>query len=122
MPSFVVAFNISKEKTTKGVMSTLAKIYEKPSVFNKVFLMKRLSNMNMSKGGFVVDHLNEFNTSTNQLSSVKLNFDDEVRDLIILCSFPESWNNLATAVSNFVPSSNNLMFDDVVGVILSEEM
>ena len=30
-------FNISKEKTTKGAMSTLAKIYEKPSASNKVF-------------------------------------------------------------------------------------
>ena len=35
-----VAFNILKETTTKGLMQTLAKLYEKPSVSNKVFLMK----------------------------------------------------------------------------------
>ena len=35
-----VAFNISKEKTTKGVMSALEKLYEKPSASNKVILMK----------------------------------------------------------------------------------
>ena len=51
-----------------------------------------------------------------------MNFDDEVRDLLILCSLPESWNSLVMALSNFVPSSNTLKFDDVVGVILSEEM
>ena len=34
-------FNISKEKTIEGVMSTLDNIYEKPSSSNKVFLMKR---------------------------------------------------------------------------------
>jgi hypothetical protein len=84
-----VAFNISKEKTTKGLMDTLVKLYEKPSASNKVFLMKRLFNMKMSKGGSVADHLNEFNTVTNQLSSVKVDFDDEVRDLLILCSLPE---------------------------------
>jgi hypothetical protein len=89
-----VAFNISKEKTTKGLMDVLAKLYEKPSVSNKVFLMKRLFNMKMSEGGSVADHLNEFNTVTNQLSSVKVDFDDEVRALLILCSLPERWNGL----------------------------
>jgi hypothetical protein len=48
--------------------------------------------------------------------------DDEVRALLILCSLPESWNGLVMAVSNSVSGSNTLKFDDVVGVILSEEM
>ena len=39
------AFNISKETTTKGLMTTLDKIYEKPSASNKAFLMNRLFNM-----------------------------------------------------------------------------
>ena len=88
----LVAFNILKEKTTEGVMSTLSKLYEKPSSYKKVFSMNRLFNMKMLKGSFVADHLNEFNTLTSQLSPVKLNFDDDVRDLLILCSLPESWN------------------------------
>ena len=37
-------------------------------------------------------------------------------------SFPESWNGLVMEVSNCLFSSNTLKFDDVVGVILSEEM
>ena len=69
-------------------MSTLAKLYEKLSNSNKVFLMMRLFNMKMSEGGSIVDHLNEFNTLTSQLSSVKVNFDDEVMALLILCSLP----------------------------------
>jgi hypothetical protein len=117
-----VAFNISKEKTTKELMDALAKLYEKPSASNKVFLMKRLFNMKMSEGGSVADHLNEFNMVTNQLSSIKVEFDDEVRALLILCSLPESWNGLVMVVSNSVSGSNTLKFDDVVGVILSEEM
>jgi hypothetical protein len=117
-----VAFNISKEKSTKGLMDTLDKLYEKTSVSNKVFLMKRLFNMNMSEGGSVVDHLNDFNTVTNQLCFVKVDFDDEIRVLLILCSLPESWNDLVMDVSNYVFGSNTLKFDDVVGVILSEEM
>jgi hypothetical protein len=117
-----VAFNISKEKTMKGLMDALAKLYGKPSASNKVFLMKRLFNMKMSEGGFVADHLNEFNTVTNQISSIKVDFDDEVRALLIFCSLPESWNGLVMVVSNSVSGSNTSKFDDVVGVILSEEM
>jgi hypothetical protein len=79
-----VDFNISKEKTMKDLMDALDKLYEKPLVSNKVFLMKRLFNMNMSEGGSIADHLNEFNTVTNELSFVKVDFDDEVRALLIL--------------------------------------
>jgi hypothetical protein len=87
-------------------MDALAKLYEKPSTSNKVFLMKRLFNMKMSEGVFVVDHLHEFNIVTNQLSSIKVDFDDEVRALLILCSLLESWNGLVMALSNSVSGSN----------------
>ena len=71
-----VAFNILEETTTEGLIKALLKLYEKPSASNKVFLMKRLFNMNMSKGGSVADHLNDFNTVISQLCSVGVNFDD----------------------------------------------
>jgi hypothetical protein len=84
--------------------------------------MKRLVNMKMSKGGPISYHLNEFNTVTNQLSSVKVDFDDEFRALLILFSLPETWNSLVMDMINFFSGSNTLKFDYVVGVILSEEM
>jgi hypothetical protein len=65
VPGSVVAFNISKENTMEDLMKALAKLYEKPSTSNKVFLMKHLFNMKMSEGGSIVDHLNEFNMVTN---------------------------------------------------------
>jgi len=52
-----VVFNISKETTIEGLMSAMAKLYEKPSASNTVFLMKRLFNMKMLEGGSFVDHL-----------------------------------------------------------------
>ena len=85
-----MALNISKEKTMEEVMSVLVKLYEKPLSSNKVFLMKYLFNMKMSKGGSIDDHLNEFNTVTNQLSYVGVNFDYYVMDIIILCSLQKS--------------------------------
>ena len=58
------AFNILNETTTEGFIKALEKLYEKPSASNMVFLMKRLFNMKMLEGGFVADHLNDFNTVT----------------------------------------------------------
>ena len=102
-------------------MQTLEKLNEKPSTLYKVFLMKRLFNMRMVEGGFVGDHLNECNTTTSQLSFVNVNFDEEIRALLILCSLPKSWNSLVIAMSNSIFGSNTLKFDDVINVILSEE-
>ena len=85
-----VKFNITKEKMTKELMKTLAMLYENPFALDKVFLMKCLFNMKMAEGGSVIDHLNEFNIVTSQLSSMGVNFDEEIRALLILCSLPES--------------------------------
>jgi hypothetical protein len=78
--------------------------------------------MKMSEGGSVADHLNEFNMVTKQLSSVKVEFYEEVRALLFPCSLIERWNGLVMDVSNSVSGSNTLKFDDVVVVILSDEM
>ena len=67
-------------------METLAKLYENPFASNKVFLMKCLFNMKIAEGGYVADHLNVFYILTSQLSSVGINFDEEIRALLILCS------------------------------------
>ena len=63
-------------KTIEELMETLEKLYEKPISSNKVFLMKCLFNMKMIEGGFVVDHLNEFNIAASHLSSMNDNFDE----------------------------------------------
>ena len=85
-----VAHNIVKEKTTVDLMKALSGIYEKPFANNKVHLIKKLFNLKMAKNASVAQHLNEFNTITNQLSSVEIDFDDEIRALIVLTSLPNS--------------------------------
>ena len=57
MPGFVGGFQYLKRNTTETVMSALVKLYEKTLASNKVFLMKHLFNMKMSKGEFVASHL-----------------------------------------------------------------
>ena len=73
--------------------------------------MKKLFNLKKAEGTPVVQHLNEFNTITNQLSMVEIEFDDEVRVLILLASLPNSWEAMRMAVSNSAKKSklSNMM-------------
>ena len=105
---------------TKGLMAALSKMYEKPSASNKVFLMKKF-NLKMADSRSVAEHFNGFNTLKSQLKSVRINFDDEIRGLVLLFSLPETWDGLMMTVSNSC-RTGTLKFDDVVGIFLSEEV
>lgn len=47
--------------------------------------MKKLFNMQMVERGSITEHLDEFNIITNQLQSVKIKFEYDVRYLLLLC-------------------------------------
>ena len=116
-----VAFNIAKEKTTADLMKALSNMYEKPSASNKVYLMKRLFNLRMTEGASAAQHINELNIVLTQLSSVEIEFDDQVRALALLSSLPESWKTTVTAVSSST-GDTKLKFNDVRDLILNEEI
>ena len=95
-----VAYNVVKGKTTADLIKTLFGMYEKPSANNNMHLMKKLFNLKMAKNALVAQYLNEFNTITNQLSSVEIDFNDEIHALIVLASLPNSWEAMRMAASN----------------------
>ena len=55
--------------------------------------MKKLYNLKMKEGASLAKNLNEFNIITSQLASVKIVLDDE----ILMCSMPDSGENLIVA-------------------------
>ena len=59
--------------------------------------MRRLFNLQMSEGRSFVDHINEFNMIISQLRSVKINFEDEIKALILMSSLLESWDTVVAA-------------------------
>ena len=110
-----------KEKTTVDLMKALSSMYEKPPTNNKVYLMNKLFNLKKARDTPVAQHLNDFNTITNQLSIVGIEFDDEVRALILLAFLPNSWEAMRMTVSNSARKSK-LKYDDIRDLILSEEV
>eukprot|EP00253_Pinus_taeda_P030769 PITA_30769 len=67
-----VAFNISKETTTEGLIKALEKLYEKTSISNKVFLMKCTLNFDDVVGAILSEEMrwkSSGETSGNSLSA-----------------------------------------------------
>ena len=108
-----------KENTTSGLLKALSNMYEKPSAMNKVYLMRRLFNLQMSENGSISDHINEFNMIVSQLHSVDINFEDEIKALILMSSLPESWDTVVTGISSS-HGSEKLKFDEIRDVIFSK--
>ncbi|KAG9450355.1 hypothetical protein H6P81_010320 [Aristolochia fimbriata] len=115
-----VAFNVSKEKTVKDLLTALAGVYEKSSASNRLFLLRKLVYLRMSEGTPIADHLNDFNKLWSQIEAVDLKFDDDVNALMFMCSFPESWDTVITSISN--ATKEKLKFDEVLSAILNQEM
>lgn len=85
----------------------------------KLFLQKELYNLRMKDGDLVIEHLNDFNIMVKQLLSIEIKFLYEYKFIGLLCSLPDSWDNL------FVPIGRNtttLKFDEIVASLLLEEM
>jgi ABC-type uncharacterized transport system YnjBCD substrate-binding protein len=70
-----------------------------------MFLIKQLMNMLHREGAPVADHVNAFQGIINQLSSMGITFEDEVRSLLLLGSLPDSWETLKVTLCNSAPKS-----------------
>ena len=55
------------------------------------------------------------------MSFVEIDFDDEIRALIVLASFPKSWETMRMAVSNST-RKEKLKYNDIQDLILAEEI
>jgi hypothetical protein len=56
-----------------------------------MFLIKKLMHLRYKEGTLIADHVNEFQGIINQLSSMGIIFEDEVRALLLLGSLSDNW-------------------------------
>ena len=116
-----VAFNILKEKKTKGIMEALSNMYEKSYAANKVFLIRELVNTGMKEDSSVTEHINKTNLILARLMSVGIKFDDEVQALLLLSSLPDSWSETVTVVTSST-GSDGFTFEKIRDLILGEDV
>jgi hypothetical protein len=115
-----VFLNVSGEYTTKELWDKLGNLYQSKSLVNKLFLQNKLYHLRMEDGDSVTEHLNAFNTLVSQLGYVNITIVEEDKCITLLCSFPDSWDNLVVAIGSTTQST--LKYEDVVASLLSEEM
>ena len=71
----------------------------------------------MSEGSLVIEHLNTFNTIIIHLSYANIKITKEEKCISLLCSLPNSWDNLVMDIGS---NSMTLALEDVVASLLSE--
>lgn len=92
--------HIRKEVTAKAAWDALKKYHEKSTLTNKVFLLKRLCRMQMSDDGNMEDHLNVMMDVVDQLEALGEKLKDGLIVALLLCSLPDSYDNLITALES----------------------
>ena len=74
----------------------------------------------MEDGDSMTKHLNVINTLVIQLICVDINMEEKDKCISMLCSLPDSWDNLVVVIGSTTQSI--LEFKDIVSSLLFEEM
>lgn len=93
-------------------MATSYGMYKKPLTNDNIYLMKNFFNLKMGKDLSVTMHLNKFSSIIIQMSSVEIEFNDEVRALIMFALLLNSWEVMRMVINNLT-KKENLGFDDI---------
>ena len=72
----------------------------------------------MKDGDSVKKHQNAFNTLVSKLVSINIMIVEEDKCITLLCSFPDSWDNLVVEIGSTTQST--LKYEDVVASLLSK--
>lgn len=75
----------------------------------------------MLEGTSIAQHLNNFTMITNHLYYIDIEFDDEIKALIMLALLSNSWEAMRIVVSNSI-GNMELSYDDVSDMILTKKV
>jgi len=68
------------------------------SLSNKLFMKKQLYSLKMKECTSILQHLNAFNRILSDLLALKDKLEEEEKALLLLSSFPLSYDHLATTI------------------------
>ncbi|MCO5557864.1 hypothetical protein L7F22_011436 [Adiantum nelumboides] len=116
-----IFFTIMDKTSAFELWYSLCSTWDGKSASNKVFLTKKLMRLSIREGSSIRSHLNEFNALYLQLTSKGLNFNDEMKDIFLICSLTASWDTFNTSISNSI-HGGKLTFGDVTSALCIEEI
>ncbi|GJU28472.1 retrovirus-related pol polyprotein from transposon TNT 1-94 [Tanacetum coccineum] len=87
-----VLSSIEEKKSAKDIWDHLARLYEARSLYNKIFLKRKLYALRMTESTSVTEHVNNLNTLFSQLTSLSCIIEPQERAEILLQSLPDSYD------------------------------
>ena len=82
--------HISGEENARSLWHKLEELYALKEGTNKMLLIKRLMQLRHPDGSPVADHVKKFQGIINELASMGITFEDEVRALLLLGFLPDN--------------------------------
>jgi hypothetical protein len=95
-----VYFTVQVCTTASELWKTLSDTYEKKVTATKIYLIRRLYNLQMKESKSIMAHLNEYEGIISQLSAQGMTIDDELKALLLMSTFPPSWETFVTTICN----------------------
>jgi len=93
-----VMYNVMNEKTVTGLWTRSETLYMTKNFSNKLYLKKQLYGLRMNEGTVVLEHLNFFNKVISEFKAVDVKIDEEDKELILLSSLSESYDNIVITI------------------------
>lgn len=111
--------HIRDTNSAKEAWTALLNYHQKASLTNQVFLFKKICSMKLSENGDMESHLNTMLNAVDQLAALGEVLKDKMIIALLLCSLPESYNTLITALET--RSEDELTIELVKGKLLDED-
>lgn len=113
--------HVSEEEDAYTLWTTLESTFQEKSSQNVTFLVRQLVNMRYQDGNNMSEHMSEFQGLLNQLSNMKMEFEQKFQAIFLLNTLPSGWDTLVVTVTNAVPTEQ-LTLRSIKQSILSESM
>jgi hypothetical protein len=102
----------------KSVWEALCDVHEAKTIGNKLFFQRRFFTIKMQEGDDMLVHINTVKALADQLRSIEVNIADEDVYMVLLMSFPPSFDNLVTSLESMSTKDVDLQF--IVARLLHE--
>lgn len=110
--------HVKKARTSKESWTILKNRHEKPTLTNKISLLKRICGLKMSENDNIEEHMNEMIDLVEQLASLGQELAENLVVAMILRSLPDSYDSLINALETRPEEDLTVVY--VVGKLTDE--